>query len=70
MRGIPAGHYAASADNKSYVVRAAELLSEGELNWSTNALWRAVEDDPAKMHNSQMDIVLALWKNDLIARKT
>ena len=26
-------------------------------------------DDPEKTHNSQMDVVLALWKNDLIVRK-
>lgn len=70
VRGIPAGHYAASADNKAYAVRAAALLIDGKRNWSTSALWRAVEDDPAKAHNGQMDIVLALWKNDLIVRKT
>ena len=70
VRGIPAGHYAASPDNKAYAVRAARLLIDGKQNWSTSALWRAVEDDPAKAHNGQMDIVLALWKNDLIVRKT
>lgn len=70
VKGIPVGHYAASADNKAYAVRAAELLIEGKQNWSTSALWRAVEDDLAKTHNGQMDIVLALWKNDLIVRKT
>jgi hypothetical protein len=29
-------------------------------------LWRAVTDDPEKTHNSQMDVVMALWKNDFI----
>jgi len=33
-------------------------------------LWRAVTDDPEKTHNSQMDVVMALWKNDLIVRKS
>jgi hypothetical protein len=70
VRSIPAGHYSASADNKAYAVRAAALLIEGRQNWSTNGLWRAVETDPAKLHNGQMDIVLALWKNDLIVHKT
>jgi hypothetical protein len=70
VRGIPAGHYATSANNKAYAVRAAALLIEGKQNWSTSALWRAVEFDPAKTHNGQMDIVLALWKNGLIVRKT
>ena len=68
-RGVPAGHYGASADNKSYAVGAAALLTEGKQSWSTSALWQAVEPDPEKTHNSQMDVVLALWKNDLIVRK-
>jgi len=69
VKGIPAGHYAASADNKAYAVRAVALLTEGTQRWSTSTLWRAVENDPERMHNGQMDIVLALWKNDLIVRK-
>jgi hypothetical protein len=69
VKGIPPGHYTASADNKSYAVRAVALLTEGKQTWSTSTLWRAVEDDPERTHNGQMDIVLALWKNDLIVRK-
>jgi hypothetical protein len=70
VRGIPAGRYTASADNKAYAVRAAALLIDGKQTWSTSALWRAVEDEPAKTHNGQMDVLLALWKNDLIVPKT
>ena len=70
VKDIPAGNYTASAGNKAYAVRAAALLIEGKQNWSTSSLWRAVEDDPAMIHNGQMDILLALWKNDLIVRKT
>ena len=70
VKGIPPGHYAASADNKAYAVRAAEVLIEGKQNWSTSSLWRAVETHPEKIHNGQMDIVMALWKNELIVRKT
>jgi hypothetical protein len=33
-------------------------------------LWRAVTNDPGKTHHNQMDIVLALWKNDLIVRRS
>jgi hypothetical protein len=69
VKGIPAGHYTSSIDNKDYAVRAAALLTEGKQYWSTTALWRAVTNDLAKTHNSQMDVVLALWKNDLIVRK-
>jgi hypothetical protein len=70
VKGIPAGRYTASKDNKAYAVRAAELLAEGTQSWSTSALWKAVSNDPEKTHNSQMDIVLALWKNDLIVRNS
>jgi hypothetical protein len=45
-----------------------ELLTEGTQGLSTSALWKAVSNDPEKTHNSQMDIVLALWKNHLIVR--
>jgi hypothetical protein len=70
VKGIPAGRYTSSKDNKDYAVRAAALLTEGKQNWSTSSLWRAVTNDPAKTHNSQMDVVLALWNNDLIVRKS
>jgi|SRR5580698_6798341 hypothetical protein len=69
VKGIPAGQYAASKDNKAYAVQAAALLSEGTRKWSIGELWRAVSDDPEKAHNSQMDVVLALWKNGLMISK-
>ena len=70
VKGIPAGHYAASKENKDYAVRAAALLAEGTKSWSTSALWQAVTNAPETQHSSQMDVVLALWKNDLIVRKS
>ena len=39
VRGIPAGRYTASKDNKDYAVRAAALLTAGTQRWSTSALW-------------------------------
>jgi hypothetical protein len=68
VKGTPAGHYAASKDNKSYAVNAAALLAEGKQIWSASGLWRAVAN-PEKAHNSQMDVVLALWKNGFIVHK-
>jgi len=68
VKGIPAGRYTSAKENKDYAVRAAALLMEGKQSWSITTLWREVTNDPAKMHNSQMDVVLALWKNDLIVR--
>jgi hypothetical protein len=69
VKDIPAGHYAASRDDKAYAVRAAALLAEGTQNWSISALWQAVRDNPEKTHNSQLDVVLALWKNGLVVCK-
>jgi hypothetical protein len=60
---------AVSKDNKAYAVDAARLLLKGTRKWSVSELWRAVTDDPEKAHNSQMDVVLALWKNGLIVSK-
>jgi hypothetical protein len=70
VKGIPAGIYKASRDNKAYAVRAVALLTEATQRWSTSALWRAVTDGAGKPHDSQMDIVLALWNNDLIVGKS
>jgi hypothetical protein len=69
VKGIPAGQYGAPKDNKAYAVHAVALLTEAAQSWSISALWRAVTSDPAKEHNGQMDIVLALWKNGFIVPK-
>jgi hypothetical protein len=69
VQGIPAGSYTVSKANKAYAVRAVTLLTEGTEQRSTSALWRAVNNGAEKTHNSQMDVVLALWNNDLILGK-
>jgi hypothetical protein len=69
VKGIAAGRYTKSHDNKSYAVRAVALLIEGSQRWSKSALWQAVTDGAGTTPNSQMDIVLALWNNDLIVGK-
>jgi hypothetical protein len=70
VKGIRAGKHTASKDNKLYAVRAAALLIEGDRKWSIGELWRAASNAPEKAHNSQMDVVMALWKNGLIVRPT
>jgi hypothetical protein len=70
VRGVPAGKYKASKDNKAYAVQAAALLTEGARKWSVGELWRAVSSDPEKTHDSQMDVVMALWNNGLIVSKS
>lgn len=69
VKGIPPGHYSASREDKDYAVHAAALLSEETQRWSTTALWQAVTNDPETPHSSQMDVVMALWKNNLLVRK-
>ncbi len=69
VKGIAAGQYNASKENKAYAVHAVKLLTKGTQSWSTNALWQAVASEPEKQHSSQMDVVLALWKNGLILQK-
>jgi hypothetical protein len=69
VKGIPAGSYAASKDNKAYAVRAVALLTEGTESRSRSALWRAVTEGVDIKEDSQIDVVLALWNNDLIVGK-
>jgi len=67
VKGIPAGQYAPSNKGKSYALRAVALLNAGT-HKSVSTLWAEVTDGEEIAHNSQMDVVLALWKNDLIVR--
>jgi len=66
VKGIPPGSYSATRENKNLALQAVALLREGTQSWSISTLWRAVAGDAGKEHNSQMDIVMALWKNGLI----
>ncbi len=66
VAGISSGKYTESRENKDYAVRAVALLGEAAQHWSTTTLWRAVTKDSEQAHEQQMDIVLALWRNNLI----
>jgi hypothetical protein len=68
VKGIPRGIYTISAKNKGYAVRAISLLKRDPSYCSNIAgLWNAVIGGVEKKHNSQMDVVLALWNSKLIA---
>ena len=69
VKGIPAGEYADVKDKRAYAARAVALLVEGAQRWSLSELWHAVTGGDGTKHGSQMDIVLALWNNDLIVGK-
>ncbi|WP_248548621.1 DUF6979 family protein [Paenibacillus odorifer] len=69
VRGVPKGNYTYRSDslNKAYAVEAVELLRGNPLLANDkNGLWKKVMRGVKKQHNSQMDVVLALWGNGLI----
>ena len=65
VRGINPGQYAPSNKNKGYALAAVTLLRAGTHRTVTQ-LWAAVTEGEQVLHSSQMDVVLALWKNGLI----
>ncbi|WP_428740882.1 DUF6979 family protein [Tenacibaculum sp.] len=71
IKGIKAGIYLKSKKNnlnKKYAITAVEILKENP-TFSKKELWNKVRKKLAlgeKKHNSQMDVVLALWENNLI----
>lgn len=69
--GIPAGSYTRSRDNKGYALKAVECLSVNPRlsDAGPDVLWKKVIAGQKKTHNSQMDVVITLWKNGLIARR-
>ena len=51
---------------KEYAVKAIAILKRNPHNeFTPKELWMQLKLDD-KVHNSQMDVVLALWKNNLI----
>jgi hypothetical protein len=70
VKGIPAGQYgvwtSSGSRNKAYAVKAVELLKAGT-HKTVSTLWAEVAEGDKTEHGSQMDVVMALWKNGLIA---
>lgn len=68
VRGVPAGNYTRSRLNADYAVNGFEALrSNPSLVSSAQRLWRHMSPDPSKVHNSQADVVIALFESDLLA---
>lgn len=66
VKGVPKGNYTNSVKNKEYALKAIEILKwQKTTTFSQKELWEKLVLGEKK-HNSQMDVVLALWKNDLI----
>ncbi|WP_048063136.1 DUF6979 family protein [Methanococcoides burtonii] len=69
IKGITKGNYTNSRKNKEYALKAVKILKEKpNLENNPKALWIKVIDEP-KIHNGQMDVIIALWKNGYIDGK-
>lgn len=67
VKGVRPGAYTQSVKNKAYAVRAVKLLRDRPtLADSPDSLWAVVLNGQIKAHNSQMDVVTALWHKGLI----
>jgi hypothetical protein len=67
VKGIRSGDYTRSKKNKGYAIEACRLLRKDPgLAASPERLWALVLQGSWKVHNQQMDVVLALWNADLV----
>ena len=67
VKGVIAGTYTQSVKNKGYAFKALELLhAEPSYSEKPNDLWKKIQGEVHKRHNSQMNVVLALCNNGLI----
>lgn len=67
VKGIPSGNYTMSKKNKEYAIKAVKILQGApKLSSNSKTLWNKVIKGGQKVHNQQMDIVIALWNNNLI----
>lgn len=69
IKGVRNDKCTTSKKNKEYALRAIEYLSnDPTLVSNKKLLWENVTNGDKKSHNSQMDVVIALWINDLIIK--
>lgn len=70
VKGITKGSYSersGSQKNKNYAIQAVQILRDKpELSDDKRGLWREVMNGVEMSHNSQMDVVLSLWNNNMI----
>jgi uncharacterized protein DUF6979 len=67
VKDVPGGMYTTSVENKSYAIKAVQLLrSDPSLSRNEDLLWSKVMNGSEKTPNSQMDVVTGLWNRGLI----
>ena len=70
IAGARKGKYTKSVKNKNYAIEALKLLITNQnLLHDSKCLWELVLDGEKKQQNSQMDVVISLWQNDMIQRE-
>lgn len=68
VKGVPKGNYTKSVKNKEYALKAVAILKKNTPTiFSPKELWEQLELGDKK-HNSQMDVVLALWEVGLLKK--
>ena len=67
IKGVPPGKYTRSSKNRGYAIDAVKLLKEEPvLADDPELLWSKVVRGERKVSNNQMDVAIALWKEDMI----
>jgi len=67
VKGVKAGDYTDSKDNKAYALKAIELIQkESSLVNDISYLWDGATGDKSLVHNSQMNVVVELYEHGLI----
>ncbi len=65
--GVSKGSYTKSVLNKQYALEAVRLLNENPgMQNDIKKLWVQSCGSESKVHNSQMDVVVALWSRGLL----
>ena len=67
IRGVQPGAYTRSSDNRRYAVQAAQKLRVApSFAERPQDLWAEIMQGKEKTENSQMDVVISLWKSGAI----
>lgn len=67
VRKVPAGDYIGMSENPRYAIKVVQILTKyPELARSPGKLWNKVVGPDGPVHNSQMNVVIALWDEGLI----
>lgn len=71
VKGIECGDYTKSKKNRQYAMNAVEYICRNtNIDVTVEMLWHYSTIGMEVKHNSQMDVVLALYENDMLEVKT